>query len=109
MSLLVITIGTAPTTNYTQITDEQLRELAEMTEYNNHSGALSLAADILDDGSERPSKLTIQLRTIEFVHDQQGYITLEQSQVRYALSQQLFEKAKIDFDPETFKKFYNCF
>lgn len=107
MTLVKIVVGNPP--KLTKITQDQLRELAEMTEYNDHSGALVLASEILDDGAERPSSLTIKLRTFQFMHNQQGSISATQASVRYALSQEVFEKAKIDFDPETYKQFYKCF
>ncbi|HET8687722.1 MAG TPA: hypothetical protein VFM18_13810 [Methanosarcina sp.] len=81
-----------------------LKILKTMTEENCHGDAYLYAASNLG-----LYDLASAFASINRQHELLGYLDTNLSEKRYALYQQLMQKAKAKMTEDDFKKFYNCF
>ena len=86
----------------------KVKEIAEMTDNNDHGGALRLGISMLTSESVR-DYLNGQLDTVESDHEYKGYLTPEMSSKRYEIYNEFKATAIQDFSHEDYNKLYGAF
>lgn len=83
---------------------EIIKEISNLTDQNDHTGAILFLAKELGYKSfiDRANKISIE-------HENQGYLTMELNDKRYSLLKDLLEAVKVKFGQSVYKKVYMAF
>lgn len=88
-----------------------LEMLSEMTEYNDHTGALVLGCEklkTLPNGNELDS-LYDELVSLEYLRDNNSWLFNLFYDYKYELYQKLMKFAKDNLTPNDYDSFYSCY
>jgi hypothetical protein len=86
------------------ISDDVFKEIAGLTDSNNHTEANLLGAKTL-----KATALVKKLELVSKLQDLERSMPHTLGQYRYGLHQQLMEVAKRSLSPEDFERFHGCF